>query len=278
MNFFKQIHFYMLKNNQSESNLWDSKYEKVGNYNNPSDYFKFAEINPTVLAIKPYIKDGVNILEVGSGTGELISYLQYNYPKIKTHGLDFSSVSISNSTTNSQKFNIPTSFTEGDIKNMPFDNDYFDIVFGDQVLAHLDNIDLALSEIYRVTKKGGVVAFTSANKLRPDGWDLYKKLSTSHEGYKQESFYPWQLTNILNKNGFKKDKYYGEVLFLFRNINLIKNLFVSGHNKTNTASIISSPGPAKTVNTKSFLKKAYHYFENITPAFLKVTVGVLARK
>jgi ubiquinone/menaquinone biosynthesis C-methylase UbiE len=190
-----------LKNNQNESSLWDSKYEKVGNYNNPSDFFKFAEINPTVLAIKPYIKDGVSILEVGSGTGELISYLQYSYPKIKTYGLDFSAVSISNSILNSQKFNIPVLFTEGDIKNIPFENDYFEIVYGDQVLAHLDNLDLALKEIYRVTKPGGIVAFTSANKLRPDGWDLYKKLSKSHEGYKQESFFPWELTDYLNKNG-----------------------------------------------------------------------------
>lgn len=137
---------------------------------------------------------------------------------------------------------------------------------------------MALSEIYRVTKKGGVVAFTSANKLRPDGWDLYKKLSTSHEGYKQESFYPWELNRMLNNQGFNKVKYYGEVLFLFRNISLIKNFFVSSHKKTNTYSMVSSTGPVKTLNSKSFLKKVYHYFENITPDFLKVTVGVLARK
>lgn len=267
----------MLKNNQNESRLWDSKYEKVGNYNSPEDYFKFAEINPTVLAIKPYIKDGINILEVGSGTGELISYLQHTHPTINTYGLDFSAVSISNSKTNSQKFNIPVSFTEGDIKNMPFENDFFDIVYGDQVLAHLDNIDLALKEIYRVTKKGGIVAFTSANKLRPDGWDLYKKLSKTHEGYKQESFYPWQLNRMLNNQGFSKVKYYGEVLFLFRNITLLKNFFVNKkvEQKQDKSEIIKNKS---NVETKSLFKKMYKFIDLNSPPILKVTIGILARK
>jgi ubiquinone/menaquinone biosynthesis C-methylase UbiE len=268
----------MLKNNKNQSILWDAKYEKAGNYNSPNDFFKFAEINPTIVAIKPYIKEGMSILEVGSGTGELISYLQYTHPKVKTYGLDFSSVSISNSKINSQKFNIPVSFTEGDINYMQFENEHFDIVFGDQVLAHLDNLDLALKEIYRVTKKGGIVAFTSANKLRPDGWYLYKKLSKTHEGYKQESFFPWELRRILSNAGFINKNYYGEVLFLTRNLKLIKNLFRKGNENSFDKSPGGSADLTRKVKGKSFFKKTYHYLENITPAFFKVTIGVLARK
>ncbi len=276
MSFFKLIHIYMLKNN--ESILWDAKYEKVGDYNNPNDFFKFAENNPTVLAIKPYIKEGMSILEVGSGTGELISYLQFTFPKIKTFGLDFSSVSISNSTMNSQKFNIPVAFAEGDIQNMSFPDNTFDIVYGDQVLAHLSSVDDALREIYRVTKVGGIVAFTGANKLRPDGWHLYKKLSKTHEGYKQESFFPWELRGLLSNAGFISKNYYGEVLFLTRNLKLIKNLFKKSDGKMVNNSLDNSTNGSRNIKSKSFLKNTYHYIENITPAFFKVTVGVLARK
>lgn len=276
MSFFKLIHIYMLKNN--ESILWDAKYEKVGNYNNPNDFFKFAEINPTVLAIKPYIKEGMSILEVGSGTGELISYLQFTFPKIKTFGLDFSSVSISNSTMNSQKFNIPVAFAEGDIQNMSFPDNTFDIVYGDQVLAHLSNVNGALREIYRVTKVGGIVAFTGANKLRPDGWYLYKKLSKTHEGYKQDSFFPWELRGLLSNAGFINKNYYGEVLFLTRNLKLIKNLFKKSEGKIFNNSLDNSTNSSKNINSKYFLKSTYRYIENIIPAFFKVTIGVLARK
>ncbi len=49
----------------------------------------------------------------------------------------------------------PLAKVKMDIRNMPFENDYFDIVLCNHVLEHIDNEKLALKEIYRVLKKGG---------------------------------------------------------------------------------------------------------------------------
>lgn len=265
----------MLNNLQEQSKLWDKKYLTSRNYENLKDFFKFSDINPTILAIEMYIKKGMKILEVGSGTGELISYLKYKYPDIEAFGIDFSAYSIERSKKVVENFGISVDFVESDISGMPFEDNYFDIIYGDQVLAHLDNIDLSLKEIYRVTKPNGLVAFTSANKLRPDGWDLYKKLSKSHEGYKQVSFFPWILNLRLNSVGFKKIQYYGDIIFLFRNISLMKSWFKKSDKKIE---IIISDQEKNVTSKKNIYKDLYHFIDRNTPSFLKVTIGILAKK
>ena len=152
----------------NESELWDKKYKFSRTYKNKEEIFRFSLNNRTILAIEPYVKDGMSILEVGSGTGELISYIANKYTRCSAYGLDFSSESISHSINTAQTFNIPISFLQSDIKQMPFEDETFDIVFGDQVIGHIYDPNDALKEINRVTKKGGIVAFSIGNKLRPD--------------------------------------------------------------------------------------------------------------
>lgn len=49
----------------------------------------------------------------------------------------------------------PLAKVKMDIRNMPFDNNSFDFVLCNHVLEHIDNEELAISEIYRVMKHGG---------------------------------------------------------------------------------------------------------------------------
>jgi len=48
----------------------------------------------------------------------------------------------------------PLAKVKMDIRNMPFEKETFDVVFCNHVLEHIDNEALALSEIFRVLKKG----------------------------------------------------------------------------------------------------------------------------
>ncbi|EKT61778.1 malonyl-ACP O-methyltransferase BioC [Providencia burhodogranariea] len=48
-----------------------------------------------------------------------------------------------------------------DMESLPFDNKVFDIVFSNLALQWCGNLKDALSELYRVTKLGGVIAFTT---------------------------------------------------------------------------------------------------------------------
>jgi SAM-dependent methyltransferase len=158
---------------------------------------------------------------------------------------------------------------------MPFQDEYFDIVFGDQVIGHIDSLLPALKEIHRVVKQGGIVAFTIANGLRPDGWYFNKTFSGTHQGYKQEGMFPWSLAGRLKSAGFRKEYFYGDMLFLFRNVNLIKSFFISAY-RAPAGQSASSRTPVSS--KKSLLRRVYHFLDNIMPAWLKVTIGIIARK
>ncbi len=259
----------------NESNLWDEKYKKTRHYENLADVFKFVPTNPTIGVIKSYIKENSSILEVGSGTGELISYIGFAYKNVVTTGIDFSAESVRKSNNFVKEFGFSTTFIQSDIKNMPFENESFDIVFGDQVLGHVDDVKLALQEIYRVTKGGGIVAFTAGNRLRPDGWYLHRKLSRSHEGYQQKSMFPWILRKKLSDQGFEFLKYYGDILLLSRNAYLIKNFFVSKKTRQQSSMLVSTQ---INKNEKSKFKSLYYILDKFCPQFLKVTTGVISRK
>src|SRR3989344_8426663 len=194
-NFSKLTHIFM----SNESELWDRKYVKSREYLNLEDLFRFCGSNATLKEILPFIQNNKDfkILEVGSGTGELISFIKHKNPNLQAFGLDFSEESIRRSKEISLRFNLSVEFERGDISKMSFPNESFDIVFGDQVLGHIEDVGKALQEIYRVTKKGGLVAFSIGNALRPDGWYLNTKLSRNHQGYMQKNMFPWTLQSVL---------------------------------------------------------------------------------
>ncbi len=260
----------------SESKLWDLKYSKSMDHMSVDDYLFFSKENPTISALIPYIKEGMSIFEIGSGTGELISYIQYKYPKVKTYGYDYSRVSIERSQKMASRFNLPVNFIEGDICDMKFDNDRFDIIFGDQVIGHVDDMNKALNEIKRVLKPGGLCFLSTVNRLRFDGWDLYKKISSSHEGYTQRSFYPRQFKSMLNKSGMLFQFGYGDMLILFRNFKILKNT-IFGQKKIVTSENNKNISNSKKINT-SFIKKVYNYLDYIFPWFLKISIGVVVKK
>lgn len=264
----------MLKN---ESNLWDSKYRESRNYVGVEDFLIFSNSNPTILAIEKYIKNGVSVLEIGSGTGELICYLKSKYSNVKAFGVDYSQESVKKSRESVSRFNIDVDFVQGDIKKMYYLDNSFDIVFGDQVIGHIDNMSEALAEIYRVLKPGGFCFLSTVNKLRFDGWDLYKKISLSHHGYTQRSFFPWKFKSLLLSSSFNFVGGYGDMIFLTRNLNVIKSRIFGSKNKSKLNESIkdrSRVGVGK-INT---IKKLYGWLDRVLPWWVKISIGIIVRK
>lgn len=52
-------------------------------------------------------------------------------------------------------YNGKVKITKADITNIPFENDYFDIIICSHVLEHIHDDRLAMSELFRVLKKDG---------------------------------------------------------------------------------------------------------------------------
>ena len=98
------------------------------------------------------------ILEAGCGTGRILLPLTKKGFKIEGFDLSKNMLSILNKKNPSIKTKI------GDIEKIPYKNETFDFVYSITVLIHLPKIEKAISELYRVTKKDGILIFDLSNK------------------------------------------------------------------------------------------------------------------
>lgn len=102
------------------------------------------------------LKENFKVLEIGCGNGALwaknIEYLNDSIDVTLTEICeDMLNDAKINLSKNSDKFN----FQIADPNNIPFENDSFDVVIANHILFYMKDLDLVLSEINRVLKKGG---------------------------------------------------------------------------------------------------------------------------
>jgi SAM-dependent methyltransferase len=93
------------------------------------------------------------MLDIGCGNGEIISYFSdRNY----CYGVD-----VRNQLTEDARRKINFSIVKD--TDLPFTDEFFDIVISNHVIEHVDNSGKHLKEIFRVLKKGGICYFATPN-------------------------------------------------------------------------------------------------------------------
>ena len=97
----------------------------------------------------PPMPAGARVLEVGCGAGQ---QLVVNYPDHQTVGIDIDASALALGRT----LTTTVAFTRGMAEQLPFKNDYFDLVFARVSLPYTD-INQSVREIHRVLKPGGKV-------------------------------------------------------------------------------------------------------------------------
>lgn len=108
-----------------------------------------------------------NMLEIGYGSGILFP----SFARLSTvcHGLEMHSMEdkvrgmLDKEGVNGDMF----IYSQGSILDMPYDNGYFDFVASVSTLEHLENLEKAMFEIYRVLKDDGyaVLSFPARNAV-----------------------------------------------------------------------------------------------------------------
>ena len=100
---------------------------------------------------------GASVLEVGCGTGPVVRRLA-NLPEVdEVIGLDPSPILLAKAVSLSEGISN-LSFKEGDGRDLPFDNETFDVVIFHTSLCHIPYPEKALAEAYRVLRSDGYLA------------------------------------------------------------------------------------------------------------------------
>lgn len=101
------------------------------------------------------IENGMRVLELGCGTGSM--WVDHKEAVQKCSNIVFSDLSegmLAEAKSNIGEFpNVE--YKVIDIQEIPYEDNYFDIVIANCMLYHVPNIDKAVSEVSRVLKKGG---------------------------------------------------------------------------------------------------------------------------
>jgi ubiquinone/menaquinone biosynthesis C-methylase UbiE len=106
----------------------------------------------------PYLKLSHHILDVGCGPGTITSGFAVHVPQGSVTGIDLSPDIILQAQLRADGVSNVT-FQKGDVvSGLNFDDETFDVVFCNQVLAYISDPVQALREMRRVCKKDGIVA------------------------------------------------------------------------------------------------------------------------
>lgn len=118
------------------------------------------EINP---------QSGERIIDLGCGTGYYLYLLNNLAISLKLTGFDNDKRALdeAKNTLNNKKID----FIAGDMHKMPFKNNTFDKAISSEVLEHLRNDDVALKEIFRILKPGGILVLSVPSINYPFLWD-----------------------------------------------------------------------------------------------------------
>lgn len=118
------------------------------------------------------LSKGHRIIDLGCGTGAF-SRRFFQGLNAELLGMDISANAVKIAAQESKDIN----YIVGDVENIKFEDEYFDVVVFSGMLHHFPSIKKSLSEGYRILKKGGCMLSYDPNVKNPFMW-LYRHHSS----------------------------------------------------------------------------------------------------
>ncbi len=105
------------------------------------------------------LTDGVQILDVGTGTAQIPIEICKRNPNLKITAIDLAESMLELGNKNIKSSGLQASITLGkvDSKKMPYPDESFDQVISNSIIHHIPNPLECFKEMIRVTKKGGLL-------------------------------------------------------------------------------------------------------------------------
>lgn len=129
------------------------------------------------------------LLDLGCGAGESSIYFAQKGAEVTAVDVSPGMIEVVN--TLAQKHNVQVKTKWSCAESLPFEDDSFDLVYGNGVLHHTD-YPLALKEVHRVLKKNGKAAFIEPLAHNPV-INVYRKLA---EGVRTKDEKPFRMKQL----------------------------------------------------------------------------------
>ena len=148
-------------------------------------YYLELQILNKIIAKFQNTNEKLKILDIGCGDAVFINmiYLMHNKKKLELYGIDSSSIAIE-----AAKIRNPNAiFKVANVYNLPFEDNYFDIIVSSDVIEHILEPNKMLMEIKRTAKNNSFVIIGTPIKFTEFPFDKMH----SHE------FFPNEFKNFL---------------------------------------------------------------------------------
>ncbi|KAF2164020.1 hypothetical protein M409DRAFT_57117 [Zasmidium cellare ATCC 36951] len=138
------------------------------------DKFKKFFENRNVAKCAPhlirYIKPDSKIIDVGCGVGTITLDFARRVPQGSVIGIDHSEQSIATARAQVEREGVSNvEFVVGDVEDLQYPDDTFDIAHAHQVMIHLVHPVQSLRHVHRIIKPGGVVGIRDLAHLHHVG-------------------------------------------------------------------------------------------------------------
>ena len=142
----------------------------------------------------PHLQPGQRVLDFGCGPGTISVGIARAVQPGELHGVDMkqAQIDLARSVAEAGGQGNAT-FHVGDVTDLPFDADYFDIAHGHSILTYVPNTRAVLAEVKRVLKPGGLISvregiigssFVAPDfEILGDAWVTFAELITADDGH-----------------------------------------------------------------------------------------------
>ncbi|MDH7514990.1 MAG: class I SAM-dependent methyltransferase [Bacteroidota bacterium] len=120
--------------------------------------------------VVPLVKDGMKVVDIGPGEGELVRYVADHASRyglrIEIHAVDYLHSVLDRLPAGVRKhlFDLHGLAEEGSASNhLPFENGTFDLALFTEVIEHLTFPQVMVSELARILKPAGILVITTPN-------------------------------------------------------------------------------------------------------------------
>ena len=143
-----------------------------------------------------YLRPGLRVLDFGCGPGTISVGLAEAIAPGELHGIDMEESQVSLARAAAKAAGRENAFYHvGDVTDLPFEDEFFDIAHCHNVLMHVPDTRAVLTEVKRVLKPGGIIGcremICGSSFINPDfgilgeAWRIFEDLLEADDGHAQ---------------------------------------------------------------------------------------------